>query len=142
MIEQHIRDFLRDDADITDRVAHRIAPGRLRQGELGEAIIVQEISNVPTYSTIGEVGIHDKVVQITSYAASPKAAYTLAELVRNRLSGYRGSIGDGDASTVQSCRIISAGADEERPEDASDRWIHKYRQDFALFENASIPTLV
>lgn len=141
MIEQHLRDFLRDDDDITDRVEHRIRAGNALESDHGELIIITEISNVPQYTLIGEAGKHDKVVQVVAYSATPGAAFSLAELVRNRLSGYRGVIGDGDASSVESCRIISGGAGQDQPRDKSDRWIYSYRYDFAMFEDVSIPTL-
>ena len=141
MIEEHIRDFLRDDADITARVAARIYSGRVPQNTNGELLIISGITNIPEYTISGEAGKASHVVQVMAYAATPKAAFTLAELVRNRFSGYRGALGDDDASSVERCEIVSSGAGEVAPEDESDIWAFTYRLDFALFEATTIPTL-
>ena len=142
MIENHIRDFLRDDVDITNRVAANIWPGRALEFVKGEMLIVSAITSIPVYGLDGEVGKWEHVVQIMAYAATPRAAFTLSELVRNRLSGYRGNIGDDDASFVEKCEIVSGGAGEVAPEDGSDNWTFTHRLDFSLFETTSIPTLV
>ena len=142
MIEEHIRDFLRDDADITDRVGPNIWDGHAPGYVKGEMLIVSTITSTPVYTIDGEAGKAEHVVQIMAFAARAKAAFTLSELVRNRLSGYRGAIGDDDASSVERCEIVSGGAGEVAPEDKSDNWTFTYRNDYALFETTTIPTLV
>ncbi len=143
MIEQHIRDFLRDDVDITARVGPNIWDGRAPEHVKGEMLIIVAISSIPQYDIEGEVGKTFHVIQIMAYAARPKAAFTLFELVRNRFSGYRGAIGDNDASSVEQCEIIGGqGAGEVKPEDASDLWTFTHGHDFAVIETTSIPTLV
>ena len=140
MIEHNIRDFLRDVPEITQRVEHRIRPGRLEQSDSGEAIVLQEVSRTPEVHLGGEVGLHDVVLQVKCYSDTAKAAFTLAELVRNRLSGYRGPIGDQGEGFIQSTRIIASGADEEDLEDDSDEFRYTYRWDFAMHTTETIPT--
>lgn len=140
MIEQLLADFLHDDADIRDRVGARIFPGRAVRGTKGETIIIQEITGIPTYTLDLEAGIAEEFVQVDCYAASPRSAYTLKELVRDRVSGYRGTIGNTDPAYVESVRIVGGGQEDERPTDSSDQWIHRYRLDLALFVTTSIPS--
>lgn len=142
MIEQYFRDFLSGDADITHRVADRIRPGRLRQADRGDAIVLQEVSRNPAYALSGEAGKHDVVLQVKCYSDTPEGAYSLADLVRNRMSGYRGNIGQQDERQVESVRIIASGADEESLDDASDQYRFSCRWDFALFVTESIPTFL
>ena len=143
MIELHIKDFLKDDTDITNRVGGRIFPGHAPQKTAGAVIILQNITTVPEYTIIAEAGVHDVILQVTCYDDTQYGVFTLAALVRNRMSGYRGSVGNSDAVDICSCRIISSGAIEETPErgDGSDRWVNGYRFDFAFFQSASVPTL-
>ena len=115
MIEQHIRDFLRDDVDITNRVGANIWPGRALEFVKGEMLIVSAITSIPEYTISGEAGKASHVVQI---------------------------IGDDDASSVERCEIVSGGAGEVAPEDKSDNWTFTYRHDYALFQATTIPTLV
>jgi len=140
MIEHQLVEYLRDDAYIRDRVSGRIYPGKALQGTRGEVLIIREITSNPIYTIDLEAGIHDKVIQIDCYAASPRSAFTLSERVRDVLSGYRGTVGTTDPVYIQSCRIISSGQDTEQPSDKSDRWFNRYRFDFALFVDATIPT--
>jgi len=140
MIEQQLAEFFRADDAIRDRVAVRIYPGRAPQGVQGEVIILTEITSTPTYTIDLEAGVHEKIVQVDCYAATAKAAYELSELIRTRLSGYRGDIGTTTPAYAESCRIISSGQETEQPSDASDRWIHRRRFDFALFVQASVPS--
>jgi len=142
MIEHQLTEFLRDDTDIRDRVSGRIYPGRALQGTRGEMLIVRQISRIPTYTIDLEAGVDDQIIQIDCYAASPRSAFTIAELVRTALSGYRGNVGTTTPVRIQSCRIISAGQQTERPSDKSDRWIHRYQMDFAMFVTSTIPTFV
>ena len=140
MIEHQLAEFFTADAAILARTAERIFPGRAIHGTRGEVIVIQDITGQPIYTIDLEAGIADKVVQVDCYSSSPRAAYTLAELVRDRLSGYRGTIGTTTPVLAQSCRIISSGQEVDQPTDSSDRWIHRYRLDFALFVATSIPT--
>lgn len=140
MIEHQLKEYFADSDAIRDRVGSRIYPGRALQGIKGETLIIQEITSQPVYDLTNEAGQHDKSVQVDCYAATPRSAASLAELVRNRLSGYRGTIGTTNPITVQSCRITSAGQETESPADSSDKWTHRYRLDFAFFSTATIPT--
>lgn len=140
MIEHQLAEFFWADDDINNRTGERIYPMRAPQGVRGELIILQEITNTPAYTLQREAGVHDKIVQIDCYAATPRAAESLAELVRMRLSGFRGEIGTTTPVDVESCRIISSGPETERPRDDSDNWIHRYRMDFAMWVQATIPT--
>lgn len=140
MIEHQLAEYLWADEEITNRVEHRIYPGHAPVGVLGELIVIREINRNPEYTIDLEAGIHDLIVQVDCYAAGPKSAYNLAELVRLRLSGYRGTIGREDPANIESARIINARQVQERPADNSDKWTHRYQMDFAMFVHTTIPT--
>lgn len=140
MIELKLKEFLQDSDAIRNRVGSRFGAGYLKQGLRGDSIVLQEISSTPAHHLQGEAGIEEKVVQVDCYSDTPRKAESLAQLVRNRLSGYRGSIGKTDPQHCQSFRIISSGQEFEEPEDSSDNWTHRYRMDFSFYINAPIPT--
>lgn len=140
MIELQLKEHFLDSDAIRDRTGPRIRSGHAEPEDRGEAIVLQEISNTPEYHLAGEAGIGEIVVQIDCYSSTPRHAYTLGQLVRNRISGYRGIIGKTDPQLMQSCRLISSGQEQEEPQDASRDWTHRYRQDFALFMSSTIPT--
>ena len=143
MIEQDIRDFLRDVSAITDRVSTRIYPSRVPIGVDGESIVLREISAQPAAYKVaaGEVGLHEKRCQVDCYAASPKAAFTLSELVRDSISGYRSTIGDAGTTQVEAIQIEFASSSIEEPERSSDVWIHRYQITLSMFVSATVPSL-
>jgi hypothetical protein len=146
MIEKYIRDYLRSVAAIRNRVDQGanypgIYAGTVPMGHKGESIRLEDISAQRFYHLAGEAGVVQSVVQVTCYGENARRAFTLSELVRNRLSGYRGYAGDSNETAIQSALIINESADQESPADASDRWIYSYTCDYQITHTTSIPTL-
>lgn len=147
MIEQYLRDYLRDSAAVSDRVDQGseypgVYAGNVPQGHRGECIVLQAIIADHNYHLGGEVADRETIVQITTYSDNAARAYTLMELVRNRLSGYVGNLGDSDETLVKTCVIINdVGAGVETPADASDRWRHSYTCDYDIIHTTPVPTL-
>ena len=147
MIVKNVRDYLRDDADIVDRVDEGtdrpgIYAGTVPEKHRGECIVLQAINANHNYSLGGEVADRGSLVQITTYSDNAVRAESLMELVRNRLSGYRGSMGDSDATTVKTCIIEnSGGSDIEDAEESSDKFVHSYTVDYKIIHTTAVPTL-
>jgi hypothetical protein len=147
MIERYTRDFLRDVTAIRDRVDEGtdllgVYCGTVPHGHRGECILLTDITAEHYYHLGGEVSPRSSVVQITCYSDKAGRAYSLAELVRNRLSGYGGLMGDSDETRVLTATIVgSAGAEIETPEDASDKFIYSYTRDYELIYTTTVPTL-
>lgn len=137
MIERDLRTYLANSPTIRHEADGGIWPGSSPSGRRGRRLIVRRISGNRQYSLTNEVGITEHIVQIDAYGESPSVAAELFQLVRNRLSGYRGVIGDG---FIQGTRIIAERLLREPPEDKSDKWIHRYSADFAMFYGEAVPT--
>jgi hypothetical protein len=147
MIERYVRDYLRSVAAISNRVDGGanypgIYAGNAPQGHEGECLIMQGINSDHNYSLTGEVADRESIVQITAYSNTASTAYSLAELVRNRMSGYKGMMGDNDETNVKTCIIqTDVGADIEETADADDKFIHSYTVDYLLIHTTPTPTL-
>lgn len=145
-----IRDQLTASTAILDAFSDRIFPDsipqELRDSEgnrrtLYPAIVIGEISAQPEYDLGGESGVHTTQLQLDVYTdgtgGRPKAN-ELSELVRNRLSGYRGQFGTGCSGT---CRLIRVPTTIEAPTDASDNKRYRVSMDFEIIHTAAVPDL-
>ncbi len=138
MIEKDLRTYLLDSTAITDVVRNRIFSGYAKQGVRGAILVIRSISPEHHYTLQAEVSTRLSRVQIDCYDETTRLAEELSEKVRNRLSGYSGTAGD---ITIQSATITSGGPLTEEPRDKSDKWIHRYRLDFAIHHDTTVPTL-
>lgn len=147
MILRHVRDYLRDDAEIRDRVDGGadypgIYAGSVPQGHQGECIVLQSVYVQHNYQLGGEVSDRESQAQITCYSDNAARAESLSELVRDRLSGFRGSMGDKSPTTVKTCIILNdIGGDTENPTDDSDKFVHAYTTEYKIIHTTAVPSL-
>lgn len=146
MIERKVRDFLRAVDDIRDRVdmgtgLPGIYAGTVPTRHRGECILLSVVGAQHNNHLAGESSARHSVVQVSCYGENAERAYTLAELVRNRLSGYSGSLGDTDATDAHCVVQNAIGAQEEPTSDASDKWTHSYTVDYFITHQTPVPTL-
>ncbi len=96
----------------------------------------------PTNHLGGESGHENTIVSIECYARDPKGALnagTVAEVIRNRISGYRGLWGD---VYVQECIRESSFMTSDPPRDGSDNWTFRNVSTYGIHFNQSIPSFV
>lgn len=142
MIEQSIRDLLRVSVTVRNRVDGHVFAGNIPHGVQGECVLLQDITSENFAGLAGEIGKAAAIVQVTCYAERSHEAFSLAEVVRNRISGYRGSAGAIDPVIIDSCLPIGGGGSgQETAVDSSDRWLHSYTRDYEVFFETSVPTL-
>lgn len=80
----------------------RIFPIKLPQGTKTASIVYTRISGAGDYHMEGESGLSMPRYQIDAWAPTADAATALANLIKDRISGYRGVMGTGPAAvTVQ-----------------------------------------
>lgn len=139
MIELSIKEHLLLSLDIQKTVCNRIYAGRAPQGAKRPLIIIQTITNSPEYNLCGEVGQRRDNIQIDSYGNTPREAYDIADQCRIMLSGYRGYIGKTDPNYVQSVQVQNGNQFQVAPQDASDEWYYRFRQDYSMFVTNQIP---
>jgi len=95
----------------------RVYASHLPQRVTFPAIVVDVISDIPTYMMSGEAGVADSRVQVDCHALTRPGvdgydeARSLAAIVRSVLSGFRGDVATADGGgTVQSAML-----DNQRP---------------------------
>lgn len=137
-----IRDHLAGSTTIMDDVLGHIYPDTIPQETNWErAIVLSETSKQPEYYLGGEAGRHITQVQVDYYTRGTQgsqAANNGAELVRNRLSGYRGTFGTGCSGCA---RLTNEVVLANEPTDATDDWRYRVTMDFEISHTASTPSL-
>ena len=103
-----VRDWLLASDNVTNQVANRCYPdGLVPQGESRDRIVLTEISFAPDMYLGGESGYGETVLQIDFWTdgQNKRAQAKLGgEVIRNRLSGYRGPL--NDSMTAACCELV------------------------------------
>ncbi|MCR6734447.1 MAG: DUF3168 domain-containing protein [Afipia sp.] len=115
-IRPALRAFLLGDAGIVALVTtggiSRVYPIKLPQGTKTASIVYTRISGSSIYHMQGQSGLSMPRYQIDAWAPTGDAATALANLIKDRLSGYRGVMGSGGAAvTVQGVFMLDERED-------------------------------
>lgn len=101
-IRPALRAFLLADASIAAVVGTRIYPIKIPQGVAAASLVYTKVSARPDHHMSGASGLARPRLQLDAWAPTADAALWLADLVRERLDGYSGTMGSGGAAvTVQ-----------------------------------------
>lgn len=146
MIYRLLYKLLHDAAEVRNIVGSRIFAEHAPASTQGACIVLRLLGGSPEYHLGGESDCSVRSVQIDCYEESSTRAETLCEWVRNRLSGFRGSVdvlvnGEEVATDVHEIRLVRPGALIEEPQDGSDRWSYRWSADYEVFHEQSVPTL-
>lgn len=147
MIKKQIRDYLRDFASIRGRVDEGTdLPGVYvdvaARKHRGECIVISMVSAQREYGLGGEVGAMQSILQVRCWSSNPTAAEGLSDLVADKLSGFRGTIGDSSPTRVMVAMVTNDyGDDYEDTGDASDKFLHSYTLDYEIVHESPIPSL-
>jgi hypothetical protein len=139
-ILKDIRDHLVGSTAIVDAFSDRMFTENAPQGAGYPRLHLNDVSSDPEMYLGGEAGEHTTVVQIdvwTDGSGGKARANELGEMVRNRLSGYRGQFGTGVYGTARMIRNNSVAAP---PIPGSDQHRRRYSMDFEVRHSASVPT--
>ena len=88
-----LREFLLADPAIAAAVVDRIFPSRIPQGTRGSCIVYNRISDQGFHVYEGPLGFARPRYQLDSWASNPDTAAGLANLIKERLDGFAGSMG-------------------------------------------------
>ncbi|MFZ5736312.1 MAG: tail completion protein gp17 [Pseudomonadota bacterium] len=99
-IRPALRAFMLGDAAIASRVLTRIYPLKLPQGVTGDSIVYTRVSAISGHSMAGRDGLARVRMQIDAWATTGDAAASLANLIKDRIDGYKGTMGAGDAAVM------------------------------------------
>jgi len=121
-----LRSFLLADAAINGAVGGgRIFPVVLPEGVLDPSIVYFRVSGLGDYHTQGPSGLTRPRYQIDAYAQTPNAAAALADLVKDRMDGYRGLMG--------SVHVQGVFLDSERDDYHDAAKLHRVSRDFLIW---------
>lgn len=97
-IRSALRAYLLADGSISALVGTRVYPMKMPQGVTSDSIVYQRVSNTGFHHMTGAVGLARPRLQIDCWSQSADRANALANLVKERIDGFRGDL-DYDAST-------------------------------------------
>ncbi len=107
-----LREFLLADAGIAAIVGTRVYPIKIPQGIKLASIVYSRISGAGDYHHGGPSGLAMPRYQIDAWAPTGDAATILANLIKDRIDGYRGVMGSGGAAvTVQGVFMLDERED-------------------------------
>lgn len=125
-------EFLLAGSAIAASVETRVYPIVLKQGVSGDSIVYQRISEVGDHHSQGASGLARVRMQVDSWSATRNGAAALGLVVKERLDGYRGTMGTGaDEVMVQGVFFDSSRDDydeESKMYRASQDYIITYEE--------------
>lgn len=94
------------DSGASAAVRYRVFPVRLPQGETRASIVLTRISGFSGVTSSGREGVSRPRIQVDCWALTADAASSLADLVKQRIDGFRGAMqwdenSPGNEITVQ-----------------------------------------
>lgn len=92
-LRPELRSFLLADPSIAAVVVNRVYPGQMPQGVSATSIVYTRISGGGDYHMQGLSGFARHRYQIDAWALKADSAASLADLIRDRIDGYRGAMG-------------------------------------------------
>ncbi len=132
-IRPALRAFLLADTGIAAVVGTRVYPIKIPQGVNAASIVYTRISGRGIYHMGGPSGLAMPRYQVEAWAPKADDATTLANLIKDRIDGFRGVMGAGaEAVTVQGVFLL-----DEREDYDDTAKLHRMSRDYAIdFEEA------
>lgn len=126
---------------IADLVGDRIRPHFQPQTAQKPYVVYSVISADPQHHLLGASGLSFVRVQLDLYGDDFGQLEDLANAIRNRADGYKGTITVGDESlAVQCIELVDIATSAETANDGTDSGPHRIRMDFRISAPESIPS--
>lgn len=133
-IRSGLRAYLLADGTISGLVGgSRIYPVKLPQGIILASIVYQRISGQGDNHMQGASGLSRPRLQIDCYAPSAMAAAQLADLVKERIDGFRGEIEYADTSPANSVKVQGVFFDNESDDYDAAAVLYRTRRDYLVW---------
>lgn len=120
-------------AGTQDAGGRRIYPLMLKQGQKQPSIVYSRVSNVGDHHMRGPSGLSQPRVQIDCWADTLNGAASLADQVKNRLDGFRGTVSFGSASPQDTVDILGAFFDGEREDYDDAAKMYRVSRDYFIW---------
>jgi len=142
MILADLRTHLLSFTDITNKIGTRVYINRAPEKTPTPYLIISRTSGTPQYSLDGEIGKAQSMLEITAWDRDPNGPYkanVIGDLVRDKLSGWRGNWCD---TYVDGCTLEGEPIDrDEIPNDGSSDGWHAVDQTYQVTHSSPVPTL-
>lgn len=128
-IRPALRSFLLSYSPISDVVGARLFPIKLPQGTTADSIVYNRISGAGDYHLQGLSGFANNRIQIDAWAPTADKATALADLIRDRIDGYRGEMGTDSPPSITVHGVFMADQREDYDEEAK---LHRMSRDYFI----------
>lgn len=125
-----LRAYLLADAAIAAIVGTRIHPVKLPQGQTQPSIVYSRVSGLGDNHMHGPSGLSRPRIQIDCWAQSVDTAASLANLVKERIDGFRGSMLWGENSPEEAIVIQGIFFESEREDYDSESALYRMSRDY------------
>lgn len=133
-IRPALRALLLGDGSISALVGgSRIYPGIMPQGITATSIVQNLITEGTAYHMQGDDGLMQARIQVDCWALTQDAAVALANLVFDRLSGYRGVVLFGSNSPQESIVMRGVFHDQGRDDYDDIAKLHRRSRDYLFW---------
>lgn len=132
---------LTGDTDIATSVSTRIYPLIAPPEATLPFIVYQRIGADHQRHTEAAAGLVSTMVQITCVATSAKAAHDLAELVREAMDHFRGTLGSGgNTATVRLATLDNEIENFDPPAHAEEDGTYSVITEWTIWHTETVPT--
>lgn len=129
-----LRAYLLGESAISTAVGgSRIYALRLPQGQVQDSIVYSRISGIGDHTMQGATGLARPRVQIDCWSADLDRANALANLVKQRIDGFRGSILWGENSPSEAIVVQGIFFDSEREDYDDTAKLYRVSRDFLIW---------
>lgn len=133
-IRPALRAYLLADSGIAALVGDRIYHIKMPQGVTQPSIVFNRISGQGDHHMQGASGLNRPRIQIDCWAkSSADAAVALANLVKERIDGFKGSVGYGSNSPQDSVTVQGVFFESERDDYDSDSEFYRVSHDYLIW---------
>lgn len=128
-IRPALRSFLLSYAPISSVVGSRVFPIKLPQATTADSIVYNRISGAGDYHLQGLSGFANNRFQIDAWAGTADRATALADLIRDRIDGYRGEMGTDSPPSITVHGVFMADQREDYDDEAK---LHRMSRDYFI----------
>lgn len=129
-----LRAYLLDDAGIAVIVGTRVYPIIMPQGVVQPSIVYTRVSGVGDNHMEGPSGLSRPRFQVDCWAQSIDVAVTLANLVKERIDGFRGTWLWGEDSPAEGIVVQGVFYAMEREDFDSEAGMYRVSRDYFVWQ--------
>lgn len=132
-IRAALRSYLLADSGIAAVVAARIYPLKMPQGEMRASIVFTRVTGLSGVTSSGPDRVSRPRIQIDCWATDPDAASSLADLVKERIEGFTGTVQWDENSPGNAVRIQGVFMDMEREDHDDVAKLYRMSRDYLIW---------